>query len=67
MYTNYARWFCKETTGHDQTWPATYEGDCPICGAEFELPDKILVEADRVYHYDCFPGDKPEFEYTIHT
>ena len=68
MYTNYARWFCKEATGHDKVWPEWANGSCPECGGEFELSDRILTDdEDVVHHYDCYRGPKPPFEYRVVT
>jgi len=72
IYTNAARWFCKETTGRDRTWPSTYNDTCPECGEEFVLDDKILVAENGdgeqvVHHYDCYTLPKPEFEEEVVT
>ena len=68
MYTNYARFFCKETTGHDKTWPWWANDECPVCHKEFTLEDALLVVEEEnaeytVYHYDCYRGRKPPFQW----
>jgi len=68
MYTNYARWFCKEKSGHDKVWPRWYNDVCPVCGKEIKLDERILVTNDDVvYHYDCYRGRKPPFDYHVVT
>lgn len=68
MYTNYARWFCKESTGHDRVWPRWGNGECSVCGQEFLLADRILVTDEyEIYHYDCYTGERPAFIHEVHT
>lgn len=61
MYTNSARWFCKEFSGHDKVWPEWANDTCPKCKKEFTLNDEIIIRGGKVYHYDCLGGRKPPF------
>ena len=52
-WVGYGRELCKESTGHDKTWPSGLNGVCPVCGREFVLSDRVTVVDGVVYHQAC--------------
>lgn len=63
MYTNYGKQFCREFGGDWYTWPSWANTVCPKCRQEFAIADKIIVAKGTVWHYDCYPRNKPPFRW----